>query len=319
MLADRRRGVAVAGLVMAAAALAAFVAWPTGPGELPVAAATGPAMAAAAAAAPAVQAAAVAPPSVVESTACPLQSMQISSLAPDPQTVCVSDTAVEQTGNIRSHRVSAGGVPGWTLRVDTVESELHAVVLQSRDGRSLSCEAGGCGGVVQLDSHAAGGLRAIRLSGVRVDPAQGGDAALLISARLRVPPTDSLAALACQGPGLTLSAPDGSRRRFCGQAGSAIEFGEGGRRIHRISDHEGRTLVVEVDDQQRVIGVALGAFGCRAAGCSGASMTAATPQKELGEHSFFFGRTLLQNLRAGAAPNRPGLVLDGSLTVAAQE
>lgn len=319
-MADRRRGGVTAGLaVVAVAAWAAYVVWPSRPDEVPVAAAAPPTVTPPAVAVAPLPAAAAVSPSVAESTACPLQAMQISSLAPDPQTICVSDTAVEQTGNVRSHRVSAGGVPGWTLQVDTVEGELHAVVLQSRDGRRLGCEASGCGGTVRLDSHAAGGLRAIRLSGVHLEPVRGGDAALLLSASLRVPGSDSLVALACQGPGLTLSAPDGSLRRFCGQAGSAIEFGEGGRRIHRISDHEGRTLVVEVDEQQRVIGVALGAFACRAIECNGASMSAATPQKELGEHSFYFGRTLLREARAATAAARPGLVIDGSLTVAAQE
>lgn len=311
----------VALAVVAGAALLAIV-WPAGMPDEPALAPVAPMLATTAVLPEANLARAegvVATPATGEPpAACPLQSMLLATSPVDPQSICVSETVVEQTGNVRSHRVSAGGVPGWTLRVDTVDGELHAVSLLSRDGHRFACEEGDCGGSAQLDAHPAGGLRSIRLTGMRLAAARNGEAAMLLSTRLRVPSADSSMALACNGPGLNIAAPDGTLRRFCGQAGAAIEFGEGGQRIHRIHDHEGRTLVVELDEQQRVLGVAFGAYSCRGAQCSGASTSAATPQKDLGEHSFYFGRTPLRDARSGAAAP-PGLVLDGSLSVAAQE
>lgn len=259
---------------------------------------------------------------------CPLQSLRLSLGRAPAHTVCMDATVLQQSGSVRSLVVRAADAEGWALRVDVVERSVRSVVLEARDGRSFGCEAPGCPVAAAIVSQRTGGPGTLALSDLRLVRTMptGGQAGsvpneVIVNARLRVPTDEQVPGLACSGPSATLQAADGSLRRFCGQGGAGVEIGDDGHRHYRFNDHEGRTLAIAVDTEQRVVGVAWEGQSCRADGCRGVRTSTADPSNDLAERTFYFGRTALFDQTAAGETTgtpRPALVIDGTLVMPAQ-
>ncbi|MDT7838411.1 hypothetical protein [Aquabacterium sp. OR-4] len=281
-----------------------------------------------AAALPAPPALAVAVPAAAAAAdACPLQSMQLSFGQQAGRRVCMGSTVLQQSGSVRSYLVQAGDAEGWRLRIDLVERRVHAVSLSARDGRAYGCAAPDCPGGVVV-SQAAGGAGQLTLRQWPLAPAatarapvDGAAPAVQLDASLRLPSDEQVPGLACTGPSLSLRSADGAVRRFCGQGGAGVEITDQGLRQYRFHDHEGRTLMVAVNADQRVVAVAWQGLACQGNACSGASTAAAEAGNDLAERSFFFGRTALfdtQAPRQAGTAAVPALIVDGTLVMPAQ-
>lgn len=244
---------------------------------------------------------------------CPLQSMQLALPGAPVRTVCMDATVVQQTGSVRSYVVRAGDAQGWTLTIDMVERSVAGVSLQARDGRTFRCERPDCVGDVALSASGTAATGHITLRDLRL----AGPGEAILHASLRVPSDEQVPGLACTGPSTTISAPSGAAHRFCGQGGAGVEIADDGQRHYRFQDHEGRTLAITIDAEQRVTRIAWGGHACQGRACSGASTSSTDPANDLAERSFFFGRTALFEQGAGTAA-KPALILDGSLVVPAQ-
>lgn len=323
--------VKVAAAVLAAAAAGVGVVRLGDPTPDPIPQA--PAPATATAPAPAVPAApvAVAAPVVAEATtapACPIQSLQLALDGQPARTVCMDATLLQQSGSVRSYVVRAGDADGWNLQVDLVERAVHSVVLRARDGRSYQCAGSGCAGRAVVRGTSPGGVGTLALQNLRLAPARSAAAAAtagaglaVIHASLRVPSDDQVPGLACTGPSATLSAANGTLHRFCGQGGAGVELADDGQRTYRFHDHEGRMLVIALDAQQRVMGVAWEGHACRGEACRGVSTSSVDPDDALAERSFHFGRTELVRGTGDPRADRPPettIVLDGTLVMPEQ-
>jgi hypothetical protein len=143
---------------------------------------------------------------------------------------------------------------------------------------------------------------------------------VVLNGRLAVPSDDQLPGLGCTGPAVEIGTPDGAVHKFCGQGGAGFSIGDDGLRTIQFQDHEGQTLNIAVDPQQRVRRVEYGGNACEGDSCAGVSVTAAAPDNDLAERTFFFGRTALYGMgssgRSGAAP---AMVLNGSMVLPSQE
>lgn len=273
----------------------------------------------------------------------PMQALTLALGPGAPLTVCAGATQVRQMGSMRSYLAQDGGRQ-WVLQVDTAGGEVLRVALQGRDGRAYACEGSDCAGVT-LGRHDARGTRqvtlrsvALRAGGVTAEigaeaassaEARGptastgtagagtADAArAMVSARLAVGADDQLPGLACTGPTVAISAPDGASQKFCGQGGAGFDIADDGTRTYQFQDFEGRTLAVKLDAQHVITRVSYGPYACEGTACTGASMSAAEPDNDAAERSFFFGRTTL--FEAGGSSKRAGLQLNGSLVLQGQ-
>lgn len=269
-------------------------------------------------------AAAAAAQPATDAVSCPIQSVRIAVAGAPPQVVCVGTTRVRQLGSVRTYEVQAGGVEGWVLQVDVAGGELVKAGLAARDGRRYTCEAAQCSGL-SLGRHDTRGVRSVTLEGLvmaraaaAADPADSTAQTAQVSGRLSVPSDDQVPGLACTGPSVSISAPDGSMQKFCGQGGAGFEVADDGSRHYRFQDHEGQTLTVSVAPDQRVSSVQFGAFACRGSACGGASTNTAQPGNDMAERSFYFGRTPLGDATAPAR-STPALIVDGTLVMPAQE
>lgn len=273
---------------------------------------------------PSVRAAAVpaALPSAVPAVAaCPLQALQLALADAAPRTVCMAATVLQQNGGVRSVLVRAGDAEGWTLRIDTSMHTILAVHLQARDGREFDCAPPGCDGQAALVEPRGAGPGAVELRDLRLAPRNPATTAggARLTARLQVPADEQVPGLACTGPSLGISLGNGATRRFCGQGGAGVEFADDGQRVYRLQDHEGRTLTVVVDADERIASVAWEGRACQGAACRGASTASTNPADPLAERSFHFGRTALFHPRAAAGATAwPAVVLEGAVVVPAQ-
>lgn len=266
---------------------------------------------------------AVAPEAAVPATACPLQSLQLALDGATARTVCLDATVLQQTGSVRTYALRAADAQGWSLRIDTAERAVLSITLQARDGRAYVCRGLQCTGQASLlEAPGAGAgqivLRDLQLAAQASLPKAPQPAAAagvaVVSARLAMPSDDQTPGLGCPGPGISIGNGSGAARRFCGQGGTSVELADNGHLVYRLQDHEGRTLAIAVDAQQRVAGVSWEGRSCEGARCSGASTSSTDPSDAMAERSFFFGRTVLFD--AGKAT--PAVVLDGTLLVPAQ-
>lgn len=266
---------------------------------------------------------AMAPEAALPATACPLQSLQLALDGAPTRTVCLDTTVLQQTGSVRTYALRAGDAQGWSLRVNTAERAILSVTLQARDGRVYACRGLQCTGQASLvEGPGAGagqivlrGLQlAVQASSSRAPQLSAGAGVAVVSARLAMPSDDQAPGLGCPGPGISVGNGSGAARRFCGQGGTSVEFTDNGHHVYRLQDHEGRTLTIAVDAQQRVAGVSWEGRSCEGARCSGAGTSSADPSDAMAERSFFFGRTALFD--AGKAT--PAVVLDGTLVIPAQ-
>jgi hypothetical protein len=257
---------------------------------------------------------------------CPIQALTIAIDGGEARAVCMDATLVQQSGSVRTYLVKAGGAEGWTLRIDMVERAIQSASLEARDGVEYACGAARCLGRVTLDGQQPGGAWTLSVSDLRllgrtprnasIDSIDTGLA--VINARLTVPSDEQVPGLACTGSSVAIRATDGSTRKFCGQGGAGVAIAEDGHRSYHFQDHEGRTLTVAVNAEQRVIGVKLDNYGCQGNACGGASTSSSAPDNDLAERTFFFGRTVLTQVgtivASGGGP-RPGLTLDGTLVM----
>lgn len=268
----------------------------------------------------------------------PMQALTLALGPGAPLTVCAGATQVRQMGSMRSYLAQDGGRQ-WVLQVDTAGGEVIKVALQGRDGRAYACEGSDCAGVT-LGRHDARGTRQVTLrsvalraggataevgaeagssaeaSGPTASTGAAGAARAMVSARLAVGADDHLPGLACTGPSVAISAPDGASQKFCGQGGAGFDIADDGTRTYQFQDFEGRTLAIRLDAQHVITRVSYGSHACEGAACAGATMSAAEPDNDAAERSFFFGRTTLFD--AGGSSTRAGLQLNGSLVLQGQ-
>lgn len=235
---------------------------------------------------------------------------------------CIDRVDVRLSGNLRRVQAEGSGRTAPRLQVDLVAGAVVQVVLSTGDGRAWSCIGAGCA-PARLAPPNEHGARDVWLDGLALVPeaaarVPAAAAPAMLAGALALPADEAVAGLGCEGPALRALDAGGGRSRWCGQGGAGVEVTAEGRRRYEVQDHDGRTLAITVDASERVVRVEADGARCVGAGCTGVTTTSPDPADVLAERSFLFGRTPLT--RPGqAAGSAPALVLDGLLTLPAQQ
>jgi|GEM_PF-3172356 len=227
------------------------------------------------------------------------------------QIACGGPLDTMQNGSVRTYRVEMHGESARWLRIDAIGTRVLSVALGGTSARApdFRCKESSCSGV-SISRHDAQGVRTISLSNLRLRPAHSGDDAW-VSGEIRTHPEDQVAGASCPDQGLSIVTSDGSVSAFCPNGGAGFELGDDGNRTYRFTNLDGASILVALDEAQRVQQVRYegdDTLACRGSTCGHVGVSAADAK---GPRTFTFAGTTLIESSAG----EHNAVLNGTLVV----
>jgi hypothetical protein len=230
--------------------------------------------------------------------ACPDPQLTIT-MTGSPRKACVGTLDVTQNGSVRSYRVTTIDEPRQTLRIDAAGTMVIAAQLGDFECREAACMG------ISISRHDVQGIRTITLSSAILK--HGADATT-IDGKLRTLPEEQV--MPCEGQGVSVVTSDSSTSSFCPQGGAGFEIGNDGARTYRFTNLDGESILVAVDDAERVKRVTYegeSTLACTGAACS---VRISAPDSA-GARTFTFGGTTVIDTTSG----QRNAVLNGTLVL----
>lgn len=230
-------------------------------------------------------------------------------LATGVETVCAGPLATIQNGSIRQYRVETTSAPARWLRIEAMGSQVFSAAIGSAGARApeFLCKEADCKGI-SISRHDVQGIRTISLSEARLT---AGEDAVLVTGELRTQPEDQVAAASCPNQGVSIITSDSSASSFCPNAGAGFEVGNDGNRTYRFTNLDGASLLVALDDAERVKQVRYegdDTLVCKSGSCGQIDVS---PTDAEGQRTFTFAGTTLIETNSGER----NAVLNGTLVV----
>lgn len=217
---------------------------------------------------------------------------------------CIGPLSTIQNGSVRTYRVDTRNSTFQSLRIDAIGTRVLRVAVGD-----FLCKESSCKGV-SIGRHDVHGIRVIRLQEAPLTSADSNES-LLVSGELRTRPENEVAAASCPGQGVSVVTSDSSTSWFCPNGGAGFELGDDSVKTYRFTNLDGVSILVALDDQQRLKQVRWEGdetLACRSGDCGG--MRVSAPGAD-GERKFTFAGTTLIETSSG----QRNAVLNGTLIV----